>query len=309
MDIRQLRALLAVAETGSATKAAEMLRIVQPAVSRHIRLLEEEFGVELFGRERHGMVLTEAGKTLAEYGRRALQELDRARAEIRPASGAISGTASIGLLPSTCELLAAELVASVKHKHPALVVRLTVGYAGNLMQWLEAGDVETALLYDPKSGPGIHIEPLLDERLYLVGPPGTVALDDVHDVAALRDLPLILPNAPHGLRTVVEHACAVAGITPTIAVETNSLNLQKSLVAAGFGYTVLPTSAVSEEIGSGALAAAPLDSPDLSRRIVLARLAARRVSPAANVVALELVALARRLVLNGAWPGAAWVGA
>lgn len=171
MDIRQLRALLAVAETGSATKAAEMLRIVQPAVSRHIRLLEEEFGVELFGRERHGMVLTEAGKTLAEYGRRALQELDRARAEIRPASGAISGTASIGLLPSTCELLAAELVASVKHKHPALVVRLTVGYAGNLMQWLEAGDVETALLYDPKSGPGIHIEPLLDERLYLVGPP------------------------------------------------------------------------------------------------------------------------------------------
>lgn len=106
--------LLAVAETGSATKAAEMLRIVQPAVSRHIRLLEEEFGVELFGRERHGMVLTEAGKTLAEYGRRALQELDRARAEIKPASGTITGTASLGLLPSTCELLAPELVAAIK---------------------------------------------------------------------------------------------------------------------------------------------------------------------------------------------------
>lgn len=309
MDIRQLRALLAVAETGSATKAAEMLRIVQPAVSRHIRLLEEEFGVVLFDRERHGMVLTEAGKTLAEYGRRALQELDRARAEIKPASGVISGTASLGLLPSTCELLAAELVAAIKSKHPALVVRLTAGYAGNLVQWLEAGDVEVALLYDVKSSAGLHVEPLLDERLYLVGPPGSVALDDVHEVAALENLPLILPNAPHGLRTVVEHACAVAGISPTIAVETNSLNLQKSLVAAGFGYTVLPTSAVSEEITSGALAAAPLDSPDLSRRIVLARLMSRRISPAANVAALELVELARRLVLSSSWPGATWVGA
>ncbi|SCU75307.1 Transcriptional regulator LysR family [Cupriavidus necator] len=309
MDIKQLRALLAIAETGSATKAAELLRIVQPAVSRHVRLLEEELGVELFERERHGMVLTDAGRTLVEYGRRALQELDQAKAEIKPASGAISGTAVIGLLASTCELLAAELVATVKARHPQLVVRLNVGYAGNLLQWLEAGDVEVALLYDTKSSPGLHVEALLDEQLYLVGPAGSLAPGEEQTVESFRDLPLILPNAPHGLRSVVEHACAVAGFSPTIAVETNSLAVQKNLVAKGFGHTVLPSSAVSEEMEEGILAGAPIVSPNLSRRIVLAHAATRRLTPAASFVCAELVALMKRLVLDGAWPGASWISA
>jgi DNA-binding transcriptional LysR family regulator len=308
MDIKQLRALLAIADTGSATKAAELLRIVQPAVSRHVRLLEEEFGVELFERERHGMVLTDAGRALVEYGRRALRELDRAKAEIQPARGAISGTASIGLLPSACELLAAELVATAKGKHPQVVVRFNVGYAGNLLQWLAAGDVEVALLYDIKASAGLHVDALLDEQLYLVGPPCTDPQGDAHTIESLRHLPLVLPNAPHGLRTVVEHACAVAGIKLTVAVETNSLAVQKSLVAKGFGYTVLPSSAISEELEKGKLAAAPIISPNLSRRIVLAHAATRRMSPAASFVSAELVTLAKRLVLDGAWPGAEWVG-
>lgn len=309
MDIKQLRALLAIAETGSATKAAELLRIVQPAVSRHIRLLEEELGVELFERERHGMVLTEAGKTMVEYGRRALRELDRAKSEIKPVAGAISGTAMIGLLPSTCELLAGELVATIKARHPQLALRLNVGYAGNLMQWLEAGDVEVALLYDTKATPGLHVEALLDEQLYLVGPPGALPAGVAHTIECLRDLPLVLPNAPHGLRSVVEHACAVAGITPVIAVETNSLSVQKALVSKGFGHTLLPSSAVSEEREKGTLSGVPILTPNLSRRIVLAHTVTRRLSPAGSFVAAELVSLIRHLVLDGAWPGAKWVGA
>lgn len=308
MDIKQLRALLAIAETGSATKAADLLRIVQPAVSRHVRLLEEELGVELFERERHGMVLTEAGRTMVEYGRRALQELDRAKSEIQPVAGAISGTAAIGLLPSTCELLAAELVATVKAKHPQLVVRLNAGYAGNVLQWLEAGDVEVALLYDTKASSNLVVEALLDEQLYLVGPPGSLPNSGGGTVKSLKDLPLVLPNAPHGLRSVVEHACAVAGISPTVAVETNALSVQKALVSKGFGFTVLPSSAVSEELETGLLAGTPIVSPNLSRRIVLAHSVNRRLSPAASFVASELVVLMRRLVQDGAWPGATWVG-
>ncbi|SOY93333.1 Transcriptional regulator LysR family [Cupriavidus taiwanensis] len=309
MDIKQLRALLAIADTGSATRAAELLRIVQPAVSRHVRLLEEELGVELFERERHGMVLTEAGRTLVEYGRRALQELDRAKAEITPTTGVITGTAAIGLLPSTCELLAAELVATVKAKYPELVVRLNVGYAGNLLQWLEAGDIEAALLYGTKASSTLQVEALLDEQLYLVGPPGALDEDSGQSVADMRDLVFVLPNAPHGLRSVVDHACAVAGITPTVAVETNSLSVQKALVSKGFGHTVLPSSAISEEMEKGTLSGAPILSPNLSRRVVLAQAAGRRLSPASSVVTTELVTLMRRLVIDGAWPGASWVGA
>ncbi|AEI82398.1 transcriptional regulator LysR family (plasmid) [Cupriavidus necator N-1] len=308
MDIKQLRVLLAVAETGSATRAADLLRIVQPAVSRHVRLLEEELGVELFERERHGMVLTEAGRTLVEYGRRALQELDRAKAEITPTTGVLTGTVAIGLLPSTCELLAAELVATVKSKHPQIVVRLNVGYAGNVLQWLEAGDIEIALLYGTKASSTLHVEALLDEQLYLIGPPGSLEPGSEQSVDNMRDLQFVLPNAPHGLRSVVDHAWAVAGISPTVGVETNSLSVQKALVSKGFGHTVLPSSAVSEEMEKGTLSGAPIISPNLSRRIVLAQAAGRRLSPASSAVATELVALIRRLVLDGAWPGASWVG-
>lgn len=308
MDIKQLRTLIAIAETGSATKAGELLHLVQPAISRHIRLLEEECGVALFERERHGMVLTDAGKTLVEYGRRALRELEKARAEIQPKTTSISGTCFIGLLASTGVLLAAELVARLKSKYPQVTVCINVGYAGHIQQWLENGDVEIGLLYDPKSSTGLHLEALLDEQLYMIGPAGTLLRDIPFELKNLQGLPLVLPNAPHGLRSVVEHACAVAGINLTVAVETNSLDIQKSLVVKGFGYTVLPSSAVHEEMEKGLLAGAPITSPDLSRRLVLARSTTRRQSPASMAAAPELVALMKQLVLENAWHGATWIG-
>jgi LysR family transcriptional regulator, nitrogen assimilation regulatory protein len=84
MDLKHLTALVTVSDAGSVTKAARLLHVVQPAVSRYIRALEDEVGVPLFERTRQGMTLTPAGEILAERARRALLELERARAEIRP---------------------------------------------------------------------------------------------------------------------------------------------------------------------------------------------------------------------------------
>lgn len=84
MDLKQLTALVTVSDTGSVTRAARLLRVVQPAVSRYIRALEDEVGVPLFERTPQGMTLTSAGEVLVERARRALLELERAKAEIRP---------------------------------------------------------------------------------------------------------------------------------------------------------------------------------------------------------------------------------
>src|SRR2546426_10375605 len=104
-DFKQLKAFLTVAETGSVTHASPLLNIVQPAFSRQLRMLEEDVGAVLSDRSRHGIERRDDGKKLIEYARRVLNEIERARAELMPSKGSIGGIATIGLLPSTCDLL------------------------------------------------------------------------------------------------------------------------------------------------------------------------------------------------------------
>ncbi|HET9652067.1 MAG TPA: LysR family transcriptional regulator, partial [Usitatibacter sp.] len=171
MDFKQLRAFLTVADTGNVTRAAQLLNLVQPAVTRQLRLLEEDLGVALFDRERHGMVLTQAGSALVGYARRVMLELDRARSEIAGASdgAAVTGLVAIGLLESTCDLLSSPFVTAMAARYPGIRVRITTAYSGTLRQWLEAGEVDAALLYGVQRSPAIRTQPLVEEALWVVG--------------------------------------------------------------------------------------------------------------------------------------------
>ncbi|RZF27912.1 LysR family transcriptional regulator [Paraburkholderia sp. UYCP14C] len=307
MDIKQLRALLAVAETGSVTRAAGLLHIVQPAVSRHLKLLEEDVGAPLFDRGRYGMELTEAGDILVEYARRALFELDRARAEIKPAMGTVSGVATIGLLPSTANLLAGALISAAKMRYPGIRIRLTVGYAGHLQQWLESGEVDAALLYNPKALPAINARPLLEEQLYVVGPNDSSLEPSVAvSFAELAQWPMILPSAPHGIRSLLDQACLDSGVELDLVTETNSMDVQKALVMTGHGFTILPAIAVRDELTRGELKAAPLTKPDLRRQIALALPNTRRVTAPVRCATEILVEEMKSAVERGEWP-AQWL--
>lgn len=308
MDIKQLRGLLAVADTGSVTRAAELLHIVQPAVSRQLRLLEEDVGTTLLKRGRHGIELTEAGQTLVEYARRALHDLDRARAEITPVPGAIAGIVNVGLLPSTSDLLASSLLAAVSASHPAIKLRIWIGYSGHLRNWLEAREVDLALLYDPKPSLTTQVEPLVEERILVVGLPAAgLCADRPMPVRELEGKPLILPSAPHGLRMLVEHACTLAGVHLSLAAETNSMRVQRKLVLGGHGFTILPSIAVFDDIALGLLCAAPLTTPELQRKIVLVLPNTRRITAPVRCVAAALVQVMRDAVSREVWPAARWL--
>lgn len=308
MDIKQLRALLVIAETGSVSRAAEILNIVQPAVSRQLRLLEEDLGTALFFRGRRGMELTDSGQLLVEHARRALRELDQAKAEISPEPGVVTGIVTIGLLPSVSDLLAAPLITVLKQQHPKLTIRISVGYAGYLQKWLENGEVDVALLYDPKPSSLLEAEPLLNEALYLVGLPDAGLSQNcpvpLHD---LEKRALILPSQPHGLRLLLDHACAVAGVRLSIVAETNAMSIQKNLVSNGLGFTILPSVAIFEDIARGHLCAAPITAPDLQRKIVLALPITRRSSVGVRCAVGELRRQIKALVNNNCWPGAHWL--
>lgn len=309
MDLKQLRAFLMVAETGNVTHAAALLHLVQPAVSRQIKLLEAELGAALFNRERHGMVLTDAGRGLVGYARRALLELDRAKAEISGTSGGVKGLVTLGLLPSTIEALCATLVTTLAQEHPGIRIRLATGYAGTLAQWLRSGEVDAALLYGAEHSAQVLARPLIEEPLWVIGPRQAklhpsrpVALDQ------LAGRPLVLPSTPHGIRTLVDHACAGCDVQLSVLAETNDLGVQRSLVLAGHGLTILPPIAVAGDLRSGELSGAPLAHPSISRTIVLALPSGRPISQSVRCTVDLLVAAARQAVDRGVWLQGRWLG-
>ncbi|MFA3878588.1 LysR family transcriptional regulator [Streptomyces sp. MMCC 100] len=305
MDVKQLRALVTVAEVGSVTRAAEVLHLVQPAVTRQIRTLEHELGVALFERTRQGMQPTAAGSTMVERARRALNELERARAEIRPTPGAVSGIVTVGLLDSACNLLAEPLASVVLRDHPGIELRLLTAYSGHLQQWLDDGDLDLTLLYNLSSTPSLNVEPLVRERLWAVAPPsaGLRADRPVPFEEAVAH-PLVVPAAGHGLRAVIDAAAAQARVEMNLIVQTNSMHVQKQLVLAGHGWTILPGVGIAEDVERGSLSAAPLCDPEVWRSIVLGTSRSGRITPAAEVVARELTRRIQSSVRQGLWPSA-----
>ncbi|MFF2347824.1 LysR family transcriptional regulator [Pseudarthrobacter sp. NPDC058119] len=305
VEIRHLQSLLAVADTGSVTRAAELLHVVQPAVTRQIHNLESELGTSLFERSRTGMRPTDIGLQVIERARRALSELERAREEARSSGAALHGIVTVGLLASTAPLLAAPLVAAVANAHPGVRLRLVTGFGGHLSRWLEAGDVDIALTYNQPPAAALSVKPLLDEDLWAVGP---VEAPSVGSAGfGLRDLlqrPLVMPSAPHGIRSLVESAAARLGLPLDIAVETNDAGVQKQLVQNGFGWTVLPGIMVADEAAGGTLNSAPIVDPGIPRRIILARPGNARSSSAVRMTAKLLEETVVGRIHAGGWPSA-----
>ena len=308
MDFRQLKTFLTVVDTGNITRAAEILHIVQPAVSRQIKLLEEDLNTLLFERQRQGMVLTESGKLLVDYARRSMLELDRARAAISGAQKGVGGLVTLGLLPSTIDVLSGPLLSAIAQEFPGIKLRLTMGYAGTLLRWLESGEIDAALLYGAERSPDIQIEPLIEEPLWVVWS-NHFAIKRGKSFA-LKDLtkhPIILPSTPHGIRTLVDHACATSKLTLNIVAEANALSLQKSLALTGHGLTILPPIAVVDELRSKQLTGAPLSGPAISRTIVLALPTNRATNQHVRCALDVLTECARQAVKQGTWPEGRWL--
>lgn len=308
MDFRQLRTFLTVVDTGNITRAAEILHLVQPAVSRQIKLLEEDLGTSLFERQRHGMVPTEAGRKLVDYARRSMLELDRARAEIVGAQKGIGGIVTLGLLPSTIDVLSGPLLSAISTKYPGIRLRLAMGYAGTLAKWLETGEVDAALIYGADNLPNVEIKPLVEEPLWVVWPKNfklktgkTVSLKE------FAKHPVILPSTSHGIRALMDHACAVADVQLDISAEANALSVQRSLVINGHGLSILPPLAVTDDLKSKQLGGAPLSSPSISRTIVLATPTNRPTGQHVAFAVNCLTACVKDAVTSGKWLEGKWL--
>lgn len=243
---RSLRYLIAVAEHHNFTRAAEALHVSQPTLSQQIKHLEEELDAQLLDRSGRTVRLTGAGEVYVSYARRALGELDAGKRAIHELQDLSRGSLRLGMTPIT-DYLAAPLLDS-----------FTTRYPGISLSTLEMPqvDIETAILED-NIDLGIAFTNHLSsdgrtediESLVLFVEPLNLGVGSDHPLSGkqapmnkeeLEKLPLVLLNSNFALRRHVDLYCLEHGVTPTIAMESNSLSVIVEMVRFGRLATILP---------------------------------------------------------------------
>ncbi|WP_220475237.1 LysR family transcriptional regulator [Paracoccus onubensis] len=300
----QLRTLIHVAELGSLSKAADRLHIAQPALSRQVRLLEEELGARLFDRHGRGMILTEQGQDVLRHALRVMAETEGIRASVGNENAPLRGHVAIGMPPTVSDILAEPLVAAFRATHPEATLRIVSAYSGYLLDWMHRGEVDASVLYDPKSARSLHLQPLLEEVLFLVGPPGAELSQDkpVHfrDLRATR---LLLPSVGHSLRAILDRCAEDCGFLLDVPVEADSYAALKQLVGGGHGMTVLPPAPIYGDLEHGLLCAAPLINPVPQRKLVLGYPTDRPAPRLARFAGQAITAQVAAMVEQGVWAG------
>lgn len=304
MDVRQLRYFLTIARCGSFTRASAELNVAQPALSHHVANLEAELGVRLFDRSTRGVVPTECGRTLMTHSETILRQMARAAREVQAQSSLPSGTVKIGLPTSVSIELTVPLLLETARRHATIALKVNENHSGYLAEWLQAGQLDMAVLFDVEDDAAFALTHLVTEHLFLVTAPGGVADGrETVQLAELHGVPLVVTGQAHGLQQVLDRHASETGIALEFKTELDSLVAIKKLVATGYGHAVLPWGAVQEECRTGTLCAAEICAPSLSRRVFLATSRDWPVSRAAEVIAEVTVELVQELVAADRWSG------
>ncbi len=301
MNLQHLRAFIRIAELGSLSKASDRLRIAQPALSRQMKLLQEDVGVALFERHRGGMRLTPAGEELLRRLPGLTRQLDQVYADVRSLAGATRGQVVFGIVPTVSYILAGHLARRVATELPDVSLRIVESYSGHLVDWLQVGEIDAAIIYGPGSKLHMRIEELLLEDLVVVGPPDSALKASTPvTMTAFAQLPVVLPSRPHGLRMVVESAAHRARAKLDVRFEADSFRVLVDLVQQGLGFTALPLSAISRELDQKRVRIAPLIQPKVTRDMILGIPDAITSRATLAVIGLARDEIAK-LVREGAW--------
>jgi LysR family transcriptional regulator, nitrogen assimilation regulatory protein len=281
MDLKQLEYFRHVAELGSFTRAASFLSVVQPALSRQVRQLEVELGQNLFDRNGRGVVLTDAGSRLLEHTRGILMQVGRARQELEDQRNGDSGHVVLGLPPSLGRSVTVPLVKAFGRLLPNASLATVEGLSAYMLEWLNIGRVDCALVYNAPASPSVDLQPLLDDQLFLIAPlskPARKARNSI-TLAELAEHPLIIPSRPHSIRMSVENALAGVDRKIKVAHEIECIPAVIDLVRQGHGFGVLPLNAVKSTPWGDEVRVKPILAPILKTSLSIATSAQRPKSP------------------------------
>jgi LysR family nitrogen assimilation transcriptional regulator len=269
LDLRQLRYFTAIAECGSFSEAANRLHVAQSALSRHAKALEAELGVSLLERLPRGVTVTPSGTVLLERARHILGEIDRARADVMAQASLPSGEAVIGTTSTTSRFLYGPLAQRFTREYPNVRLRFVEGVPYLLLEGIDTGTIELAVMVDPEPRASLVLKPLVTEQEYLIGALNDEKLPSVRcHIAALESLPLILLPRPAGSRVTLDRMAADSGIALKVRHEVANVDVVKDFVERGLGYGILPYSSIASGLMEGRYNAIPIDGLTITRTLI-----------------------------------------
>ncbi len=305
METRRLKAFIRMVDMGSLTRAADVLGIAQPALSQQVAALEADFGAQLLLRSRQGVTPTSAGRSLYRHAQLILKQLDQAAAEVRRASHEVSGAVRIGLPLTAATMLSVPLLSAAHERFPMVTLELADGLPGNLLnEFAVNGRVDIGLLPGNVAPTGIHVRPLISERLALVTSPEN-AMGSSNEPIRLADLEgkeLILPQPGNRVRQAVDAGFAAIGRVPTVVAEMNSIFSLCAAAAAQLGSAIVPLAGARQS--GQRLTVRPLIEPEIERPLYLATSNAAPLSAATQTIHALIIEVTDDLIASGRWPGA-----
>jgi LysR family nitrogen assimilation transcriptional regulator len=266
MNLRTLRYFVAIADAGSLTAAAAAISIAQPALTRQLRELEAEFGVPLFHRMPRGVRLTQAGVTLYEAAQRILGEAQRVRQRLASKASDTKTTVVLGVSPTLARVLLPGLFEYCLRTLPEVELRSREAFTPELLDWLERGIIDMAVVTNPGVGRSVSLQPLLGEPFALVSHV-SMGMGPIVSVAQLARIPLLMTSLH---RDIVERQLLPLGKTLNVQAVLDSVDSIRALVQKGPWATIMPVSVFKEVGPSAEIVMSQVTGIQLNRLLVLA---------------------------------------
>jgi DNA-binding transcriptional LysR family regulator len=306
VDLRKLRYFAGVVEARSMSKAADRLHVAQPALSKSLKSLEDEFGIALLKRSPQGVAATEAGLRLYEHCQILFKQVDRARLDVVRAVERPSGLVALGMPHSLMAVLALPLLTAATERLPDVRIELKQEQSHVLVVAARSQKLDFAVVAQPRSAAGLVCQPLLEEELYLIEPrpkgrrPHRAPIS--FPEASKRSF--VLPTVSNGLRAYVESQFRARSLSLNVRYEIDAIALISRCVVAGLGVSLLPGGCLQHDPAYRDLQVRPFGEGGCHRSLAICRSEEGAPSPASERLISLIEETARSLVRDGAWLGA-----
>jgi len=283
MEIHQLETFVAVAREGSITRASERLHLSQPAVSAHIKAIEETLGLSLFDRTARGMSLTADGQRLFAKAEQTLAAHRELLAEATRIKGRLTGRLRLGTASNSCTEPLGRLLTILSERCPELEVALQHCASLELLEGIRRGSLDAGF-YNEAGEPGVELTTLEVARfdIYLAAPPGLVAASPSLDWKALAELPWLCPASGTCCGRAAENLFEQHQVRPQRIIHIDRESVTRTLIAGGVGVGLLHAETAHAARANGEVEL--LCEAQKSVRVLFAQLASRTQDPVLNAV-------------------------